>query len=91
MLVIHFGSPSAFSVCLLCGLVIFEPSGDGLFVLGVEEGTDLFDVTNHCASVKNQHRKLTEADCAEQHSRAAARDREKSNRQTIRNSLSPSA
>lgn len=60
MLVIHLGSLSALSVSLLCGLVILEPSGDGLFVLGVEEIADLFDITDHCARANNQHRRFSQ-------------------------------
>lgn len=59
MLVIHLGSLSVLSMGLLCGLVVLEPSGDGLFVLGVQEIADLLDVTDHCARVKNQHRQVS--------------------------------
>lgn len=48
MLVIHLGSLSASGMGLLCGLVVLEPSGDGLLVLGVKEIADLFDISDHC-------------------------------------------
>jgi hypothetical protein len=91
VLVIHVGTLPGLDMSLLRVLVVLEPSGNSLLVLGVKEVTDLLDITNHCNLTLNIRILLTESLKNEFDLQAAARDREKSIRQTIRNSLRPSA
>lgn len=49
MFVVQLGSPSAFGMSFLRSLMILEPSGNGLFVLSVQESANLLDVSDHCS------------------------------------------
>ena len=46
--VIHVSALPSLGMSLLPVLVVLEPSGNSVLVLGVEEFADLHDVTDHC-------------------------------------------